>query len=127
MTEAETRLAKDRATREAALGNFNANFAQVKADLEARGIGGRIADKAGEEVRAAFDETLTIASESKGVIAATLAALTLWLLRNPLIDGLRTLLADDEAPPGEADPPPVQEPMVISPRSTRRKAKEPTA
>jgi hypothetical protein len=126
MTEAETRLAKDRATREAALHNFKSNFEQVKTDLEARGISGRIADKAGEDVRAAFDEALMIASESKGIIAATLAALALWLLRNPLIDGLRSLSVD-EPPLPEADPPPVQEPLVVSPRSTPRRAKEPTA
>ena len=56
MSNAADRLAKDRTTREAALSAFNANLAQVRTDLEARGIGGRIADQASMEVRAGIDE-----------------------------------------------------------------------
>jgi hypothetical protein len=118
MSDQADRLAKDRATREAALAVFSSNLTQVRSDLEARGIGGRIADKAGKEVRAGFDEALAIADDNKGIIAATIAALALWFLRNPLIEGLRSLLADQ---------PQVHEPVVDTPPKSRRKPKEPAA
>ena len=125
MSDATDRLAKDRTTREAALLAFNANLAQVRRDLEARGIGGRIADQASMEVRAGIDEALAIADDNKGIVAATIAALALWFLRIPLIAGLRSLL-DGEKTDGETILPEVQEPIIVSPGSTQRKAKEPT-
>ncbi len=125
MSDAADRLAKDRTTREAALLAFNANLAQVRTDLEARGIGGRIADQASMEVRAGIDEALAIADDNKGIVAATIAALALWFLRIPLIAGLRSLL-DGEKTDGETILPEVQEPIIVSPGSTQRKAKEPT-
>lgn len=121
MNDPIQRLARDLHAREAALAAFNANLAQVRTDLEARGIGGRIADKAGQEVRAGFDEALAIADDSKGIVAATIAALVLWLLRHPLIEGLQSLMADDQANPSQ-----VQEPVIASQPPKRRKAKEPT-
>ena len=125
MSDTADRLAKDRTTREAALLAFNANLAQVRSDLEARGIGGRIADQASMEVRAGIDEALAIADDNKGIVAATIAALALWFLRIPLIAGLRSLL-DGEKTDGETILPEVQEPIIVSPGSTQRKAKEPT-
>ena len=125
MSDATDRLAKDRTTRQAALTAFNANLAQVRTDLEARGIGGRIADQASMEVRAGIDEALAIADDNKGIVAATIAALALWFFRIPLIAGLRSLLADGTAG-DETNLPEVQEPITISPGSTQRKAKEPT-
>ena len=127
MSNAADRLAKDRTTREAALSAFNANLAQVRTDLEARGIGGRIADQASMEVRAGIDEALAIADDNKGIVAATIAALALWFLRIPLIAGLRSLLAgekaDDEKTDDETNLPEVQEPIIVSPGSTQRKAR----
>jgi len=56
-------------------------LAQVREDLAARGIGGRIADRAGEAVADAAE----VANENKGIIAGTLAAIALWFLRGPII------------------------------------------
>jgi hypothetical protein len=78
-------LASNRAARSAARGAFDAKLAQVQADLAARGIGGRVADMASTEIKDALGEAAAIARESKGIIAATGAALALWLLRAPLI------------------------------------------
>ena len=125
MSDAADRLAKDRTTREAALTAFNANLAQVRTDLEARSIGGRIADQASMEVRAGIDEALAIADDNKGIVAATIAALALWFFRIPLISGLRSLLVDGKAG-DDTNLPEVPEPITVSPGSTQRKAKEPT-
>ncbi|MEQ1542104.1 MAG: hypothetical protein HOO94_00855 [Novosphingobium sp.] len=96
MTEAERRLMEDRSTRNAARGVFDTNLAQVKADLEARSIPGRIADKADREVREAIAAGLDVASESKGIIAGTLAALVLWFFREPVLAQLKHLFTQAE-------------------------------
>lgn len=96
MTELSDRLARDRAARDAARQALEANVAQVKADLAARGIGGRIADKAVADATTALDEAVAIAKESKGIIAATGLALLLWLLRNPLAAMVRNRFSATE-------------------------------
>lgn len=104
MTEAERRLAADRATRNAARGVFDAELAQVKADLAARSIPGRVKDKADREVREAIATGLDVASESKGIIAGVLAALALWFFRAPLIAFARDLMEPDDPAPVQEEP-----------------------
>ena len=96
MTKAESQLATDGANRQAARAMFDARLSQVRADLEARSVGGRIADKALDETRTALGEAAAIARESKGVIAATLGALLLWAFRGPLLDAVLGWLGDEQ-------------------------------
>lgn len=96
MSDRFARLAQDRKVRDAAHAVFRADLERVRRDLAARGIAGRIADKAGEEAREAVDSALTVAVEHKGVVAGTLAALLLWILRNPLIEAIGHLFGHDE-------------------------------
>ncbi|MGB7655823.1 MAG: hypothetical protein WBL74_10120 [Novosphingobium sp.] len=85
MSDSESRLAQDRASRAAARGLFDRRLTQVKADLSSRGIGGRIKAKAVQQGEEAVAQGLEIARENRGIIAATGAALALWFLRRPLI------------------------------------------
>lgn len=87
----------DRANRNAARALFERRLAQVKQDLAARGIGGRIADKAKGDALAMADEALAVAKDNKGLIAATIAALAAWAFRKPLI-GLVAQLRPGPAP-----------------------------
>ena len=84
MTKTESRLVGDRASRTAARGLFDRRLRQIKADLSARGIGGRIKDKALHKGEDALAEGLEIAREHRGMVAATGAALALWFFRKPL-------------------------------------------
>lgn len=106
MTRAETQLAADRANRQAARALFDSRLAQVKADLAARSVGGRIADKALDETRTALGEAGAIARESKGVIAATVGALLLWAFRGPLLDALLGLIGGGDEESGGHEPGP---------------------
>jgi hypothetical protein len=90
ITLSQARLARDE-TRAA----FQARLEQVKADLSAKSIGGRVAERIGEEAVDAIDYTFDIARDSKGIIAGTLAALVLWLFRNPIIEWAEGLFTDD--------------------------------
>jgi len=104
MSKLIERVIADRTTRNAARAAFDANLAQVHTDLAARSVGGRIADKASDEAQAVLSQTLAVARESKGIIAAIIAALVLWFLRQPLLKAL-----------AGSDPAEVQEDQDISP------------
>ncbi len=93
MNRAELQLEEARDRRDSARARFDARLAIVRADVEARSVGGRIADKAAEEARDAMEEALAVARESKVIIAGTVAALALWFLRNPLIAWAEEILA----------------------------------
>ncbi len=96
MSDPAAQLAEDRALRNEARAQFCANLEQIKGDLEARSIGGRVADKAGKEARAALLQGLDIAKESKGIIAGILAALLLWFFRAPIIAAVQNLITQDD-------------------------------
>ena len=84
MNDAERRLSEDRAQRSAARQLFDNGIAQVKADLSARGIGGRIKDSVVHEADNAVHAGIAVARENKPVVAGTFALLLVWLFRNPL-------------------------------------------
>ena len=84
MSLAERRLSKDRLQRRAARQLFDAGLAQVKSDLSARGIGGRIKDGAIQKADEAVLHGIAVANENKPIVAGTIALLLVWLLRNPL-------------------------------------------
>lgn len=95
MNDPSRQLAEARSARDAARAAFDARLAQVKEDFSARGVGGRIADRLGDDAKAALDEALDVARESKGIIAGTIAALALWFLRNPIIAWAEGLLGHE--------------------------------
>lgn len=96
MSELERRFVEDRRVRGAARANFDAGVDQVKADLGARSVPGRIADKARHEATDAMATGLEMASESKGIIAAVVAGIGLWLFRAPLLRHFNVLTERNE-------------------------------
>jgi len=88
----DAQVLADKALRDTTKQALNSNLAQVKLDLQARGIGGRIADEVVERSKLVFDEATEIAQEHPEVIGGTIAALALWVLRNPILGWLDELL-----------------------------------
>ncbi|MBS0475884.1 MAG: hypothetical protein JSR28_12190 [Proteobacteria bacterium] len=107
MNAGERRFAEDRRVRNGAKANFVAGIAQVKADLGARSVPGRIADKARDEAVDVMATGIEIASQIKGIIAAVLAAIGLWTFRAPLLRNIKAVLnRGDQAevqPGGDSD------------------------
>lgn len=103
MSDAEHRIVEDRRTRKHAHANFAAGLSQVKADLGARSVPGRIADKARHDATEAMATGLEIASESKGIIAAVLAGIGLWAFRAPLLRHLRGIVHGNDPATVQAD------------------------
>lgn len=83
-------LEQAKAERNAAHRAFQSQLAQVQEDLSMRSIGGRMADRAG----AVLVEAGEVASENKGVVAGTIAAIALWFLRGPIIRLVASFWAD---------------------------------
>lgn len=98
MSDAERNFRTDRANRRAVRGLFDGALAQVKADLAARGVGGRIKDTITREAVQSAEQAIAVARANKGVVAGTIAALALWMFRNPLIAmGRRLFSAQPDA------------------------------
>ncbi|WP_395394778.1 hypothetical protein WBP07_05620 [Novosphingobium sp. BL-8A] len=78
-------LAEHRAVRDSAKAVFDAHYAALKADIEERGIAGRLADEAIDKALDVLDEAVAVVEEHPAVIGGTFTALVLWLLRNPIL------------------------------------------
>jgi hypothetical protein len=84
MSQAGRSIATARVRRDAAREIFDARLAAIKSDLEARGIGSRMAGTVVGEASEAIDVGFDVAREHKGLIAGTIGALLLWVFRQPL-------------------------------------------
>lgn len=84
MSDAEQRLIADRVNRNAARQLVERGTGQVKSDLAARGIGGRIKDKVTGELEGTLATGVAVARENKPVIAGTIGLFLVWCLRGPL-------------------------------------------
>jgi hypothetical protein len=96
MSSATDELAAARAARDAARAAYDASLLELRGDPAEQSIGGRVAERLSEDARAAFDKALDVASESKAIIAGTIAALVLWFLRHPIIAWAEHMLGDEE-------------------------------
>ena len=96
MSDLEHRLAEDKALRDAALALFKADLALVRADLDERGLAGRIKDRVGESTMEVLDDAVDIAEDHKGKVAAGIAAVILWFARGPILDALGRLIGDED-------------------------------
>jgi hypothetical protein len=85
MSRLAVQVMADRVARDAAKAQFDGHYQALKADMNERGLGGRIADEAMEQAKLVFDEAVAVVEEHPAAIGGTLAALVLWLVRNPLI------------------------------------------
>jgi hypothetical protein len=101
VSDLEHRLAEDKALRDAALALFKADLALVRADLDERGIGQRVADRLGESTMEMLDEAADYAEDNKGKVAAGIAAVILWFARGPILDAVARLLGEDDEEPGD--------------------------
>lgn len=88
----ERQVLADKALRDGAKRTFDSRLAQVKLDLEARGVGGRVADEVAERAKLVFDEAADVAQEHPGIIGGTIAGIMLWILRNPIIGWLDSMI-----------------------------------
>ena len=84
MTDA-TRLAEDKALRDAARGLLDHDIVRVKAALAERSIPARAMARATDGAADVLEQVAEAAAQHKGAIAAAVGAVALWLARHPLL------------------------------------------
>ncbi|WP_067732755.1 hypothetical protein [Novosphingobium naphthalenivorans] len=85
MSKLADQVLADRAARDAARAAFDSHYGALKADMEERGIAGRIADETMDQAKGMFDEAVAVAESHPGVIGGTITALLLWIFRTTII------------------------------------------
>lgn len=103
MAKLALQLEADRAARDAARAAFDARYGAIKADMEERGLTGRIVDETMEQARGLFDETVEVAESHPGVVGGTIAALVLWFFRYRIMGWIEKLLGPDAKRKKELD------------------------
>lgn len=84
MSDPERKMIEDRALRDAALALVQADIAHLRTDLTNKGIGERFIDRVTEGASDVLDEAADVAGNNRGVLLTLLAAVVLWLARNPI-------------------------------------------
>lgn len=96
MSSLERKLQEDRATRDAARRLIEADLAFVRGDNEERGLAKRAADSVGDTSQTLAGRTLDYAKAHPLAVSGGLAAILLFLFRNPILDLVLGMLDDDE-------------------------------
>jgi hypothetical protein len=86
MTARLDRMREDRHIRDAARALVEADIANLRADLSAKGLGERAMDRFTEGASEVYEEAVEVAADHKGALAAIVAALVLWFARHPILD-----------------------------------------
>ena len=105
MSDPERKMIEDRALRHAALALVKADVAHLRADLTTKGIGERLLDRVADGANEVLEEAVDVAENNRGVLITLVAAIVLWLSRNPLIALItgEDAEGDDEEEPEEPE------------------------
>ena len=91
-TSAEESLAAHRAQRDAARAGLLARVERLRADLKPDAIAGRVMDDLTYKARGVAGQAMEIASDNRGIMVGTVAALAMWAARRPLGRGVNSLV-----------------------------------
>ncbi len=122
MSKIDQRFFEDRALRDAARANFMADISHAKHVFSGKGLAGRVVDRVGEGAQDVFEVAKTQADDKRGIIAALVGAILLWLSREPVLELLgltqsgsgadeEELQDEGEQPPTRDDPPLGEDPV----------------
>lgn len=96
MSDLRQQFLEDRALRDAAKANFLADVEHAKESLSGKGVAGRIVDRIGDGARDVFEQASETAEDNRGIIAALIGAILLWISRGPIMEMLGLEKPDDE-------------------------------
>lgn len=101
MSDPLRKMIEDRALRDAAMALVKADIAHLRNDLTTKGIGARLMDRVADGANDVLEEAVDVAENHRGVLITLVAAIVLWLSRNPII----ALFTAEEPGDGEAEEP----------------------
>lgn len=96
MSDLASRLAEDKALRDAALQLFKSDIALIRGDLDERSVGARAKERLGDAALGMLDDAIDYAEDNKGWVAAGTAAVVLWFARKPILRWIADLLDGDD-------------------------------
>ena len=107
MSTLEERLKVDRALRDAARAVLMADIEHARASFSAKGVASRVGSRLGDGAIDVLETAKDKASDNRGIIAALIGAILIWLGRQPLLEafGLSDALEDDHDEPASDDIP----------------------
>lgn len=107
MSELDQRLREDRALRDAARRNLLADVAHVRANLSGVGISRRLFGRISDGAMDVLEQAKEQAEDKRGVLAALIGALFLWIAREPILEllGFTTAAESEPEADGTADTP----------------------
>ncbi len=103
MSDRRARMLEDRYLRDSARALVEADFENLKADLDHKGLATRALDTFKEGAVDIYEEAVEMADDNKGALAALLAAVVVWFARNPILD-LFGVGKDDDTDDERAEP-----------------------
>jgi len=92
MKKADPTLVERRAALKRARAEFRHRLGRAKVDLAPAELRRRVVAEAQRTALSAAHQAVEIASDSRGVVAATGAALVMWVARKPIFAGANALL-----------------------------------
>ena len=98
MSDLDQKYLEDRALRDAAKANLLADIEYVKEAFSGKGLTSRFVDRIGDGARDVFEQASETAEDNRGIIAALVGAILLWLSRGPILE---LLGLTEEAPDSE--------------------------
>ncbi|WP_133365226.1 hypothetical protein [Qipengyuania sediminis] len=88
MSDPRQQVIEDRRLRDASRAVLDADWAHVRADYKAKGMGARALARISAGASDVFEEARDVAADNKGALAAIVAALALWFARHPILDAV---------------------------------------
>ncbi|MHA7818254.1 MAG: hypothetical protein ACX930_01260 [Erythrobacter sp.] len=95
MSNLEERFREDRELRNAAYAVLKADLEHVKSSLSTKGVVSRVGSRIGGGAVDVFETAREQASDNRGIIAALIGAILLWLGREPILDAIGLGETDD--------------------------------
>ena len=90
-TEAERNLARQREARDKARAGFSSRIDRLRGNLAPDALTARVIEDLTYKSRGIVGQALEIASDNRGVVVGTVAALAMWAARRPMGRGVVAL------------------------------------
>ena len=100
MSDLEQRFYEDRAMRDAARTVLLADLEHARASFSAKGIADRVGGRIGDGAKDVLEVAKEQADDNRGILAAIIGAILLWIAREPLLEILG-LSGDSDGANGE--------------------------
>ena len=98
MSPIEQQFREDRALRDAAKAVLLADIEHARASLSVKGVADRVGGRIGDGAKDVFEAAKAQADDNRGILAALIGAVLLWLAREPIMEllGLAEVAEDTD-------------------------------